>query len=126
MPGFALPAAYSVARCEGDLFTFAHVNEVGGTHELPAAVLATVCGYRHGNAAFPFTRVELEEAVELLAPAEPCKAFDHPNLWSWRRLLADSESDASFVAIFIADIGVSATSAAEVSLRARLGLEQLA
>src|SRR4051794_27079248 len=83
MAGFKTPAAYSVARRDADGLTFAHVNDIGGTHELPAVVLATVCGYRHGNAALPLTRDEFSDAISVLAPAEACTAFDHPNLWSW-------------------------------------------
>jgi len=74
MPGFVLPLTYSVARSDPNGFTFAYVNEVGGMHELPAAVLATVCGYRTGNATVPMTYDEFATAIELLAPAEPCTA----------------------------------------------------
>jgi hypothetical protein len=121
MPGFRLPVTYSVARCDADgAFTFAYINEVGGTHELPAAVLATVCGYRDGNATVGLTRDEFAAAVELLAPAEPCKAFDHPNLWSWRRLLAESAPDAKFVAVFVADANAAPATDADAALRVRL------
>jgi hypothetical protein len=120
MPGFELPVAYSVARCDPDGFAFAHVNEVGGTHELPSAVLAIVCGYRSGNATLPMSRDEFARAIELLAPAEPCKAFEHPNLWSWRPLLDASPEDAEFVAVFIGDVAAAPTSDAEAAMRALL------
>jgi hypothetical protein len=120
MAGFKMPVAYSVARRDTDGFTFAHVNDVGGTHELPGVVLATVCGYRHGNAALALTRDEFADAISVLAPAEACTAFDHPNLWSWRPLLEDSPGDAEFVAIFIGDLTQPASSDAEAALRARL------
>lgn len=123
MPGFVLPTTYSVARCDHDGFTFAYVNEPGGMHELPAAVLATVCGYRHGNATIELTRDELARAVDLLAPAEPCKAFDHPNLWSWRRLLAESPPDATFVVVCIADTAAPPTTEAEREFHRRLESE---
>lgn len=120
MDGFELPVAYSVARCDCDGFTFAHVNEVGGTHDLPAAVLATVCGYRTGNATIALTYQEFATAVDLLTPAEACQAFDHPNLWSWRRLLAASSSDAAFVVVCVADLAAAPTSEAEAAFRLRL------
>jgi hypothetical protein len=120
MPGFELPAAYSVARCDPDGFAFAHVNEVGGTHELPGAVLATVCGYRNGNVTLPMSRDEFARAIELLSPAEPCEAFDHPNLWSWRPLLENSPADAEFVAVFIGEVDAPPASEAEAALRALL------
>jgi len=120
MPGFRKPVSYSVARADVDGFAFAHINEVGGTHELPGVVLATVCGYRNGNATVALTSDEFARAIEILTPAEACTAFDHPNLWSWRPLLAESAPDAEFVAVFIGDLSAPATSDAESQLRARL------
>jgi hypothetical protein len=121
MPGYESPVAYSVARCEaGGAWEFAHINDVGGTHALPAAVLATVCGYRAGNAAISLTRHEFASAVRLLSPAEACTAFDHPNLWSWRPLLEQSPTEARFVAIFIGDLETPPASDAESALRQQL------
>lgn len=120
MPGFELPAAYSVARRDAEGLIFAHVNEVGGSHELPAAVLASVCGYRAGTATVAFTRAHLAEAVEVLSPAEPCKAFDHPNLWSWRRLLADAPAYTEFVAVFLASAAGPTSTEEEAALQHRL------
>jgi hypothetical protein len=120
MAGFKTPVAYSVARRDSEGLTFAHVNDVGGTHELPAVVLATVCGYRHGNAALELTRDEFADAITLLAPAEACTAFEHPNLWSWRPLLEGSAPDAAFVAVFVGDLSAPSSSEAETALRQRL------
>lgn len=120
MPGYKTPVAYSVARRDGDELVFAHINEVGGTHELPAVVLATVCGYRRGNVTVAMTHAEFADAIALLSPAEPCEAFDHPNLWSWRPLFDAARPDSEFLAIMIEDIYAPAASAEESALRARL------
>lgn len=45
IPGYVTPAAYGVARLDGRKLTFGHINRPGGTHLLPAVVLASVCGY---------------------------------------------------------------------------------
>jgi len=119
MPGFRGPVAYSVARIVGDELTFAHVNEVGGTHLLPAAVLAFVCGHRSGNATYELTREQFAEAVRL-APAGACDAFDHPNLWSWRPLLASTTERSRFVAVFVDDLDVPPLGDRERAVRARL------
>jgi uncharacterized protein len=126
MPGFELPVAYTLARVEPDGFVFAHVNEVGGTHALPGVVLATVSGYRSGNATVPFTSAEVAAAIELLKPAEACAAFEHPNLWSWVALLAESDDDAEFVAVFISDLAAAPTTESEAALRERLRSPRLA
>lgn len=118
IPGFQQPLAYSLARVDRDGFAFAHVNELGGTHELPAVCLASVCGYASGNATMAMSRAEVAEAINRLDPAEPCAEFEHPNLWSWRPLLAGSPEDATFVAVFIGDLDEPPASDAEVALRA--------
>lgn len=100
MPGYAQPAAYSVARRDGDALVYGHVNERGGSHQLPAVVLATVSGYRNGDATITLSCEQFAEAVRLLAPAGACLEFDHPNLWSWQPLLSAASPDASFVVFF--------------------------
>jgi len=79
------------------------VNEPGGVHRLPAAVLASVCGYAATSGVFPLTRDQLAEAVERLAPAEAATHWEHPNLWSWRELLADAGPGSEFRAFFLTD-----------------------
>jgi hypothetical protein len=37
----------------------------------------------------------------LLSPAEAATLMPHPNLWSWRTLLADADPDSSFLAFFL-------------------------
>lgn len=120
MPGYEQPVSYSVAWRSGGGWVFAHINEVGGTHELPAVVLATVTGHRRGNVTIAMTEADFADAIELLRPAEACSAFDHPNLWSWRPLLRDAPANAEFVAVFIEDLDAPAASDAELALRDRL------
>jgi hypothetical protein len=102
-PGFAFPAAYAVARRDGEHLTFGHVNEPGGVHRLPAAVLASCCDYVATSGVYPLSRDQLTEAVERLAPAEAATHWEHPNLWSWRELLADAGPSSVFAAFFLAD-----------------------
>jgi hypothetical protein len=102
--GFIHPAAYAVARRDGERLTFGHVNEPGGMHRLPAAVLASVCGYVSTTGVHPLSPEQLSEAVERLAPAEAATHWEHPNLWSWRQLLADARPDSTFLAFFLTDL----------------------
>ena len=104
IPGFVSPPAYAVARKDGERLTFGHVNEPGGMHRLPAAVLASVCGYAATTGVYPLTREQLSEAIERLAPAEAATHWAHPNLWSWRELLADAGPSSAFLAFFLADV----------------------
>jgi hypothetical protein len=104
IPGWRRPAAYGVGRLDADgSVVFARVNV--GSNPLPAVVLATVCGHRVGSASYRVGRPVLERAVELLAPAEACTAFGHPNLWAWRdELLPALGPDDTVVAVFAVDL----------------------
>jgi hypothetical protein len=102
-PGFVFPRAYAVARRDGDSLTFGHVNEPGGIHRLPAAVLASCCDYVGTSGVYPLSREQLAEAVERLAPAEAATHWEHPNLWSWRELLAQADAGSEFLAFFAVD-----------------------
>ena len=101
IPGFVWPAAYAVARIDHGELRFGHLNEVGGVHRLPAVVLASVCGYVAGTGTYHLTSAQLSKAVDLLSPAEAATHWDHPNLWSWRSLLASATPESRFVAIFV-------------------------
>ena len=68
-----------------------------GAHPLPAAVLATVLGHDGSTAAIPVSQEDLDRAIDLLAPAEACVEFDHPNLQAWRK-----SKSRNLVAVFIA------------------------
>lgn len=102
LPGWRRPAAYGVGRPGGaDGIEFVRVND--GEHPLPAAVLATVCGYRSTTGSFRLSKAELSRAIDLLAPAEACTAYEHPNLWAWRELRDALPEDHEGAAVFIAD-----------------------
>ncbi len=102
IPGYAQPTAYTLARRDGGGLTVGHVNGPGGEHKLPAVVLASVCGYVDRTGVFRLNRDQVAEAVELLAPAEAATHWDHPNLWSWRRLRTAADAGSSFLAYFVA------------------------
>ena len=114
LPGYVRPAAYGVgvATFSGSgapLDTwFPHVNT--DAHRLPSVVLATVCGYRDTTASYELSAEQLAEAAELLAPAEACVDVPHPNLWTWRSLLASLAASSAgpvrrrLVVTFIADL----------------------
>lgn len=120
VPGYVPPVAYSVARVDADRFTFGHVNAPGGTHGLPAAVLASVCGYASAAGAYSLTRDEFQQAVDLLSPAAAARHLDHPNLRSWQALLDEGKPGDEFVAVFVADLGDPTTGPADTALRALL------
>jgi hypothetical protein len=104
IPGYRMPAAYCVARCDGDALVFGHVNRPGEVRPLPAVVLASVAGYSALTLVARLTGGELDRAIRLLEPAEAATHMPHPNLWSWRAIATDAPPDANFVAFFVADL----------------------
>jgi len=109
-----------VARIDAERLTFGEVNVVGHIHRLPAAVLASVCGYTSRTATFLLSGAELAEAVSRLAPAEAALHWEHPNLWSWRELLDGAEPASTFVAFFVADPADPPVNEHDAAFRARL------
>lgn len=102
--GFTMPAAYGVGRFDGDHLTLGHVNTVGEVRPLPAVILAFVCGYVSTSGSFQLSQEQLRDAVTRLAPAEAATHMPHPNLWSWRHLLADARTQSMFCAFFLATV----------------------
>ena len=103
VPGYVAPATYGVLRIDGDGgYEFGHINGPGGGHMLPAAVLASVCGHASGTQTYELTVEEFAGAVERLSPAEAATHVEHPNLWSWRRLLEGVGAGSRFVVFFVA------------------------
>lgn len=102
IPGLVMPVAYGVARKDASGLTFGHVNALGAVRQLPAVVLASVCGYVATTGVYRLDRERLAEAVERLTPAEAATHMPHPNLWSWRDLLAHAGADSTFLAFFVA------------------------
>lgn len=103
IPGFVMPAAYTVARRDGTALTFGHINDVGAVRPLPAAVLASVCGYVATTGVFRLSREEMAAAVAHLTPAQAATHKPHPNLWSWRDLLDKADERSRFLAFVVAD-----------------------
>ncbi|HET6874335.1 MAG TPA: hypothetical protein VFH70_06125 [Acidimicrobiales bacterium] len=101
--GFEPPATYSVARLDEGRLTFGHVNDPTSQHRLPAVVLASFCGYTNRTGTFAMSTDDLGRAVEALGPAEAATHWDHPNLWSWRRLLEQARPKSTFIAFFLTD-----------------------
>jgi len=66
------------------------------SHLLPAAVLAHVIGHDGSTAAIAVTPSQLADAIRILAPAEACDHWDHPNLRAWRDVTSDE-----IVAIYV-------------------------
>jgi hypothetical protein len=98
--GWVTPAAHGIATVDG---TFITVNIA--EHSLPAVVLATVLGHRGGTASYPVTTGQLGRAIELLAPAEACADYDHPNLAAWRRIHASAHGPGpAAAAVFLANL----------------------
>ncbi|MEM9513988.1 MAG: VOC family protein [Actinomycetota bacterium] len=121
LPDYRPPVAYTVCRRDAATqLTFGHRNAPGGQHVLPAAVLSVVTEHSHGSATYELSRSELAEAVRLLEPAEAARHVEHPNLWSWRTLLADATSESRFWVVFVDDLDDDVTSAADASFRAQL------
>ncbi len=106
--GYERPAAYALGlagedgAAAGDVFPV--VNS--GANFLPAVVLATVCGHVRGTATYVLDEQRLQQAIDLLAPAEACTDYDHPNLAAWRRVRAElaDRPAAQVIAVFLGDL----------------------
>ncbi len=120
--GWARPVAWAVGLSPASSspeWVFHHVNVPGGTHALPAVVLATVVGHDGSTATLDLSRADLEAAVESLAPAEACTSLAQPNLAAWREVLGELDSNPArtAVAVFVADLEDAVTSEADASMR---------
>ena len=118
--GYERPAAYALGLAGGDGAVvddgaaaengaaaedvFPRVNR--GGNFLPAVVLATVCGHVRGTATYALDEQRLQQAIDLLAPAEACTDLDHPNLAAWRQVRAElaDRPGAQVVAVFLGDL----------------------
>ena len=120
IPGFELPIAYSVARLDDDRLTFGHLNRPGGEHRLPGVVLASHCGYTNRTGTFTLDADTFESVITALTPAEAATHWEHPNLWSWRQLLADSGSESTFIAFFLANLDDPAVDDHDATFRSLL------
>ena len=111
--GYERPAAYALGQAgedgaaAGDVFPL--VNS--GANFLPAVVLATVCGHVRGTATYVLDEQGLQRAIDLLAPAEACTDYEHPNLVAWRQVRAElaTQPSAQVIAVFLGDLEPSPT-----------------
>ena len=111
--GYERPAAYALGlagedgAAAGDVFPL--VNS--GANFLPAVVLATVCGHVRGTATYVLDDQRLQRAIGLLAPAEGCTDYEHPNLVAWRQVRAElaNQPSAEVIAVFLGDLAPSPT-----------------
>jgi hypothetical protein len=123
--GWSPPVAYAVGispASSSPELEFPHVNAPGGTHGLPAVVLAKLLGHASGTQTYELSRQQLEAAVETLRPAEACTTLDHPNLAAWRTVLADLDANPARTAyaVFVADLDDPVESEADATMRTLL------
>ncbi|MGR6965466.1 hypothetical protein ACU610_13460 [Geodermatophilus sp. URMC 61] len=117
--GYERPAAYALGLAGRERAAtedrapaedvFPRINS--GGNFLPAVVLATVCGHVRGTATYVLDQQRLQQAIDLLAPAEACTDLDHPNLAAWRQVRAElaDRPGAQVVAVFLGDLEPSPT-----------------
>lgn len=114
--GWAAPVAYAVGfRC-GHEWVFPYVNRPGGTHGLPAVILAEVVGYSCGTREIPISAAYLARAIVELQPAEAATDVDHPNLAAWRSIAAADPGEIA--AVFIGSLDDPIAGPADAALRA--------
>jgi hypothetical protein len=123
--GWQPPVAYAVGispASSSPELEFPHVNAPGGTHGLPAVVLAKLLGHTSGSQTYELTRPELEAAVETLRAAEACTTLEHPNLAAWRTVLAELDANPARTAyaVFVGDLDDPVESEADATLRTLL------
>jgi hypothetical protein len=120
IPGWKPPHAYGVGLVQPDDTVFPVVN-VGTAHFLPAVVLAMVCGHSRGTAVYLLSAERLGEVIALLAPAEACRDYEHPNLRAWRGIRETiEETGGHAVAVFVGDQSDPVTDIHDGRFRARL------
>ena len=116
IPGWRRPVVYALVLRHGDEVEILRLNV--DEHYLPVVVLATVCGYANGTAAYDLTTEQFDRAIELLTPAEACTDVDHPNLWAWRAVRSRSSTPT---AVFVDDLAEQADDPAVEAVRRAAG-----
>lgn len=116
IPGWVQPVVHGlVTTIDG----VTRVQVVSGLdHRLPAVVLGSVIGRVAGTATISVSPAQLAEAVARLSPAEAALHCPHPNLWTWRRVLAERPS--LIEAVFIDDLADDISSESDRLLRSGL------
>ncbi|RRS01489.1 hypothetical protein [Glycomyces terrestris] len=117
LPGWHLPAAYGIATVAPDgAISFVRANV--GEHPLPAVVMSTVLGHGGESAAYLLDATSLDQAIRLLAPAEACTAYEHPNLAAWREVRQAVAAGETAVAVFLRDLDYTGEDPAVLELQA--------
>ena len=108
LEGYRRPAAYALGMVDSSADGHPRADDVfpvinHAANMLPAVVLATVCGHTHGTSTYHITHAQLDQAIEMLTPAEACTEYDHPNLSAWRdiRDRARHQPRADVIAVFL-------------------------
>jgi hypothetical protein len=123
--GWQPPVAYAVGispASSSPELEFPHVNAPGGTHGLPAVILAKLLGHTKGSETYELSRQQLTAAIETLKQAEACTTLEHPNLAAWRTVLAELDANPARTAyaVFVGDLDDPVESEAEATLRTLL------
>jgi hypothetical protein len=63
IPGWQVPIAYAVGCRRDGGWHCPHVNQPGGTHGLPAVILAECLGYTSGTREFSLTPAQLDDTI---------------------------------------------------------------
>jgi hypothetical protein len=100
MPDFERPSAHGFGVLKASGAVVAEVMN-GSGHDLPAMLLAAICGYRRGTQAVALSAEQLQLAITAMAPAEKCAAYKHPNISAWRRVLRDLQIGDTSIAVFV-------------------------
>ena len=116
--GWVEPEAHGIIAVAADgTRTVATANE--RNHKLPGVVLARVLGRVSGTETWELSPQQLAEGIEILSPAEAAVHMEHPNLLTWKRLLA--EGPYRLEAVFVDDLDNEVSSEADTLLREHLG-----
>lgn len=95
------PAAWGVMHENAEGRIIVDRAEAGEQrHMLALVVLATVVGDCCGTYVARFDAAELDLAIAMLAPAEACTEYEHPNLRAWRYLREEIGESGTAVAVF--------------------------
>jgi len=128
MPGWTTPTAYALGVAVGGDEIDWRVTNYRNEHELPGVVLGKILGYRSGSRSSTLDLRTLDEAIEALAPAGACDAFEHPNLWAWQRLRGEISAgavaeDVKIVVVFVGSSSDDIPDGRVATLRHHLGLD---
>ena len=76
-------------------------------HMLAMTVLATITGDSRSTHVTRLDAAELDAAITMLAPAEACTAYEHPNLRTWRYLREEIGETGTAIAAFTRAIDIA-------------------